>query len=119
MRRRHQGLKALFDNEEELLWPGEFINARTLVETRRDALTVPTMAVQNGPHGLFTWVVTANNAAEPRSIEVGPATDELTIVTAGLADGDRVVIAGQYRLQSKTPVVASLVQPSPLPQTAR
>jgi multidrug efflux system membrane fusion protein len=112
-------LKALFDNEEELLWPGEFINARTLVETRRDALTVPTMAVQNGPHGLFTWVVTANNAAEPRSIEVGPATDELTIVTAGLADGDRVVIAGQYRLQSKTPVVASLVQPSPLPQTAR
>jgi membrane fusion protein, multidrug efflux system len=90
-------LKALFANEDELLWPGEFINARTLVETRRDALTVPTAAIQNGPQGLLTWVVTANNTAEPRSIEVGPATGDLTIITAGLADGDRVVVAGQYR----------------------
>ena len=112
-------LKALFANEDELLWPGEFINARTLVETRRDALTVPTAAIQNGPQGLLTWVVTANNTAEPRSIEVGPATGDLTIITAGLADGDRVVVAGQYRLQSKTPVVASLMQPSLSPPAAR
>jgi multidrug efflux system membrane fusion protein len=112
-------LKALFSNEDELLWPGEFINARTLVETRRNALTVPTAAIQNGPQGLLTWVVTANNTAEPRSIEVGPATGDLTIITAGLADGDRVVVAGQYRLQSKTPVVASLMQPSLSPQAVR
>ena len=101
-------LKAMFANDDEALWPGEFVNARTLVETRQHALTVPTAAIQNGADGLFTWVVTANNVAEPRTIKVGPAADDVTIITAGLTDGDRVVIAGQYKLQPKAPVVAAL-----------
>jgi membrane fusion protein, multidrug efflux system len=105
-------LKAMFPNDDEILWPGEFVNARTLVDTRHNVLTIPTSSIQNGPQGVFTWVVTASNTAEPRPIEVGPATDDLTIVTAGLAEGDRVVVAGHYKLQSKAPVVASLIQPS-------
>jgi multidrug efflux system membrane fusion protein len=105
-------LKAMFPNDDEILWPGEFVNARTLVDTRRNVLTIPTSSIQNGPQGVFTWVVTANSTAEPRPIEVGPATDDLTIITAGLAEGDRVVVAGHYKLQSKAPVVASLIQPS-------
>jgi membrane fusion protein, multidrug efflux system len=112
-------LKALFDNEDEALWPGQFVNARTLVDTRRNALTVPTAAIQNGPQGVFTWIVTANNTAEPRMIEVGPTTGDLTIITAGLTEGDRVVIGGQYKLQSKAPVVASLTGPSTASQGAR
>jgi multidrug efflux system membrane fusion protein len=112
-------LKALFTNEDDALWPGEFVNARTLVDTRNSVLTVPTAAIQNGPQGVFTWVVTANNTAEPRPIEAGPATGEMTIVTSGLAEGDRVVVAGQYKLQSKVPVAASLMQPSPAPQALR
>jgi multidrug efflux system membrane fusion protein len=112
-------LKAVFANDDDALWPGEFVNARTLVDTRNGALTVPTAAIQNGPQGVFTWVVTANNTAEPRPIEVGTATGDMTIVTSGLAEGDRVVVAGQYKLQSKVPVAASLVQPSPAPQAAR
>jgi multidrug efflux pump subunit AcrB len=72
-----------------------------LVETRYNALTIPTAAIQNGPKGVFTWVVSADSTAEQRSIEVGPASGGRTIVTAGLADGDRVVVAGQYKLQSK------------------
>jgi multidrug efflux system membrane fusion protein len=83
---------------------------------RQDALTVPTAAIQNGADGLFTWVVTPNNTAEPRTIEVGPAADDVTIITAGLTDGDRVVIAGQYKLQPKAPVVAAL---APLASPAR
>ena len=112
-------LKAVFANEDESLWPGQFVNARTLVDTRRNALTVPTAAIQNGPQGAFTWVVMGNNTAEPRSIAIGPATGDLTIVTSGLAEGERVAVAGQYKLQSKVPVAPSLVRPSAPTQAAR
>jgi len=112
-------LKAVFANEDESLWPGQFVNARTLVDTRRNAVTVPTAAIQNGPQGVFTWVVMGNNTAEPRSIAIGPATGDLTIVTSGLAEGERVVVAGQYKLQSKVPVAPSLVRPSAPTQAAR
>jgi multidrug efflux system membrane fusion protein len=112
-------LKALFANEDDALWPGEFVNARVLVETRHNALTIPTAAIQNGPKGVFTWVVTADNVAEQRPIEAGPASGSLTIVTAGLADGDRVVVAGQYKLQSKVRVVASLMGPSQSSEAVR
>ena len=98
-------LKARFANDDDALWPGDFVNARILVETRRNALVVPSSAVQSGPKGLFTWVVAGNNTVEPHPIEVGPATGDLTIVAAGLTEGDRVVTAGQYKLQAKAPVV--------------
>jgi membrane fusion protein, multidrug efflux system len=100
-------LKALFPNEDETLWPGDFVNARLLVETRRDALVIPNAAVQSGPRGLFSWVVTREGTAEPRAIVVGPATDKLTIITGGLDEGERVVTAGHYKLQAKVRVVAS------------
>jgi multidrug efflux system membrane fusion protein len=97
-------LKAMFANEDERLWPGEFVNARVLVETRHDALAIPTPAVQRGQQGLFAWVVTEKNTVEARRIEVGPASGDLTIVTTGLTDGERVVTNGQYRLQVNAPV---------------
>jgi membrane fusion protein, multidrug efflux system len=112
-------LKAIFSNDDDILWAGEFVNARILVDTRHNALTIPTASVQSGPQGVFTWVVTANNTAEPRTIEVGAAAGDVTIVTAGLAEGDRVVVAGHYKLQSKAPVIASLIQPSPLARSGR
>ena len=59
-------LKAMFDNEDEKLWPGEFVNARLLIETRRDVIAVPTAAVQRGPQGLFAWVVKPDGVVEPR-----------------------------------------------------
>jgi membrane fusion protein, multidrug efflux system len=105
-------LKALFPNDDDALWPGDFVNARTLVETRRNALTVPNSAVQSGPKGLFTWVVAGNNTVEQHPIEVGPAAGDLTIVAAGLTEGDRVVTAGQYKLQAKTPVVMASLPPA-------
>jgi membrane fusion protein, multidrug efflux system len=105
-------LKALFPNDDDALWPGDFVNARILVETRRNALTVPSAAVQSGPKGLFTWVVAGNNTVEPHPIEVGPATGDLTIVAAGLTEGDRVVTAGQYKLQAKAPVVMASLPPA-------
>ena len=92
-------LKAMFANADERLWPGEFVNARVLVETRRDALVIPSTAIQRGPQGLFAWVVTAAKTAAARPIKVGPTSGDLTIVTDGLAAGERVVTDGQYKLQ--------------------
>jgi multidrug efflux system membrane fusion protein len=100
-------LKAMFANEDERLWPGEFVNARVLVENRRDALAIPTPAVQRGQQGLFAWVVTDKNTVEARRIELGPASGDLTIITAGLAEGERVVTNGQYRLQVNAPVAVT------------
>jgi multidrug efflux system membrane fusion protein len=112
-------LKALFPNDDDALWPGDFVNARMRLETRRDALVIPSAAVQSGPQGLFTWVVAANNTVEPRPIEVGPATDDAAIVVKGLVEGERVVTAGQYKLQAKAPVVTASLPPSPTPGSVR
>ncbi|MGH8263905.1 MAG: efflux RND transporter periplasmic adaptor subunit [Steroidobacteraceae bacterium] len=97
-------LKAMFDNKDEKLWPGEFVNARLLVETRKDALVIPNIAVQRGPKGLFTWIVKPDNTVESRPIEISATTGDQTIVTAGVKDGERVVTDGQYKLQIGSPV---------------
>jgi multidrug efflux system membrane fusion protein len=97
-------LKAMFANQDERLWPGEFVNARLLFETRRAALAVPSTAVQRGPQGLFTWVVNDQNIAQTRKIETGPTAGDLTIIASGLAEGERVVTDGQYKLQQDVPV---------------
>ena len=100
-------LKAVFANDDERLWPGEFVNARLLLETRSDALAIPSAAIQRGPQGLFVWIATADNTAAVRPLRVGPTTGDLTIVDAGLEEGDRVVTDGQFKLQAKTPVSVS------------
>ena len=100
-------LKAMFPNEDDRLWPGEFVNARVLLETRHAALAIPTPAVQRGQKGLFAWVVTDKSTVEARPIELGPVSGDLTIVTAGLSDGERVVTNGQYRLQANATVAVS------------
>src|SRR5262249_23496546 len=97
-------LKAVFPNQDERLWPGEFVNARLLLETRVNVVVVPSSAVQRGPQGLLTWTITPGNTAVTRRIEVGPTTGGLTIVTSGLSEGDRVVTDGQYKLQANVPV---------------
>jgi len=100
-------LKALFANADERLWPGQFVNARLLLETRKDVLVVPNAAVQRGPKGLFVWVVKSNNTVEARPIETGPSMGDQTIVTAGIAEGDRVVTGGHYKLKPNATVSIS------------
>lgn len=105
-------LKATFANKDERLWPGEFVNARLLVETRKNVLTVPSIAVQRGPQGLLAWVVGEGNVAKAVPIEVGPTTGDLTIVTSGLEEGARVVTNGYYKLQQNSPVTITASQPA-------
>lgn len=108
-------LKALFPNTDERLWPGAFVNARVLFETRAAATTVPSVAVQRGPQGLFVWGIGADNAAQMRPITVGPPADDVTIVTTGVEVGDRVVTEGAYRL---LPGVKVTVSPAAEPTRA-
>ena len=98
-------LKATFPNTDDNLWPGQFVNARVRVETRANALVMPTTAVQRGAQGLFAWVVSETNTALARPVKLGPASGDQTIVTQGLDPGDRVVTDGQYKLQLDAPVV--------------
>jgi multidrug efflux system membrane fusion protein len=97
-------LKAMFANNDEKLWPGEFVNARILLGTKKDVVVIPPVAVQRGPHGLFTWIVKPDNTVEPRPIQTSTTTGDRTIVTSGVSDGDRVVTDGQYKLQTNAPV---------------
>jgi len=92
-------IKAEFDNRNNLLWPGEFVNVRILVSMRSNALTVPSAAVQRGTDGLFVYVVKPDTTVEARPVKVGADTGEFTVVDSGLRAGEQVVVDGQYRLQ--------------------
>jgi membrane fusion protein, multidrug efflux system len=92
-------LKATFPNYDERLWPGEFVRARVLVNTLKDAVTIPSAAVQRSSQGLLAWVIKPDATAENRPIETGPSVHDMTVVTNGLSPGERVVVSGQYRLK--------------------
>jgi multidrug efflux system membrane fusion protein len=109
-------VKATFPNPHDALWPGEFINARVLVRTEHNALTVPSNAIQRGPNGMFTYVVKADSTVEARPLKVGDESGTLTVITDGLKDGEQVVLSNQYRLQPGARVRSVAAVP---PSTAR
>jgi multidrug efflux system membrane fusion protein len=92
-------LKATFENRNDALWPGQFVNCRILLQQRHDAITVPSVAVQRGPEGMFAYVVKADSTVDVRPIETSQEIDGLTVIAGGLQPGERVVTSNQYRLQ--------------------
>lgn len=97
-------LKAIFRNPKHALWPNQFVKARMLLTTEKDALVVPATAVQRGPNGTFAYVVDQAGKAAVRPIEVETTTGDLAIIARGLEGGDPVVTEGQYRLAPGAPV---------------
>jgi multidrug efflux system membrane fusion protein len=91
-------LKARFDNEDERLWPGEFVSLRVVLSTRRGVTTVPQQTVQQGPNGHYAYVIKPDNTVERRAVEVASIQDGIAVVTKGLTAGEKVVVDGQYRL---------------------
>src|ERR1700719_1864958 len=91
--------KATFSNTHNTLWPGQYVNARVLVRTERNALTLPSSAVQLGPNGPFTYVVKSDSTLEVRPLKLGEESNGKTIVKSGIALNERVVTSNQYRLQ--------------------
>jgi membrane fusion protein, multidrug efflux system len=97
-------LKAVFQNQQLDLWPGQFVNVRLLVDTRRQGLTLPSIAVNQGPNGDFVYVIRPDLTAEVRAVKVGTGEGGLTLIENGVAEGDNVVIDGQYLLKSNAHV---------------
>ena len=92
-------LKAVFPNEKLTLWPGQFVNARLLLEVRQGAV-VPASVVQRGPEGPYAFVVSEDMAVQMRKLKVGPVEQEQALIEEGLSPGERVVVDGQYKLQA-------------------
>jgi RND family efflux transporter MFP subunit len=94
-------LKASFPNKDHVLWPGQFVDVRLLLETRRNAVTVPPGAVQRGPQGEFVFVVLGNGTVQMRNVRssTSNAGGGAALIEAGLAAGERVVTDGQLKLR--------------------
>ncbi len=91
-------LKATFDNNDERLWPGEFVNVRLILGTRKGVPTVPAQTVQEGPDGKYVYVIKSDGTVTRRGVEVASVQDGIAVVTKGLTAGESVVVDGQYRL---------------------
>src|SRR6267378_119998 len=97
-------LKANFSNQANLLWPGELVNARLLVDVRHDGLTVPAAVVQQGAKGPYAYVVNADSTVAIRQIKVAQISDGQALIDSGLKANEQVVVDGQYKLQPGTHV---------------
>jgi membrane fusion protein, multidrug efflux system len=91
-------LKATFDNNDERLWPGEFVNVRLILSTRKGVPTVPAQTVQEGPDGKYVYIIKPDDTVARQSVEVASVQDGIAVVTKGLTAGQPVVVDGQYRL---------------------
>src|SRR5216683_6614522 len=91
-------LKATFANDDERLWPGEFVNVRVVLSVRKGVPTVPAQTVQDGPSGHYAYVIKDDSTVERREVSVAAVQDGIAVVTKGLSPGEKVVVDGQYRL---------------------
>jgi len=97
-------LKATFPNTAHLLWPGQLVNARLLIDTRKDGLTIAAPAVQQGQTGSYVYVISPGGKAEVRPVTVAQIFEGQALIDSGLEANETVVIDGQYRLQQGSPV---------------
>jgi multidrug efflux system membrane fusion protein len=97
-------LKANFDNRDNALWPGQFVNVRLLLRVRSEVVTIPAEVAQRGLNGTFAYVVKADQSVEQRPIKIDYSRDGVTVVEEGLRSGEVVVLDGQYKLRAGTRV---------------
>jgi membrane fusion protein, multidrug efflux system len=106
-------LKATFQNKDKRLWPGEFVNVVLNISTVRNAITVPTKAVQSGQQGDYVFVVSKDGTADPHQVMTVGTYQNLTLVKSGLTPGDTVIVDGQLRVAPKGKVtIQSSLPPS-------
>ena len=92
-------LKATFANENLRLWPGQFVNTRLLLTTRKDSPVVPASVVQRGPDGAFAFVIQDDQTVAMRPLKVAQIESGMALIDEGLKPGEHVVVDGQYKLQ--------------------
>ena len=106
-------LKAVFDNKNHALWPGQSVSTRLLVKTLKDATVVPDDAIQHGSDGLYAYAVKQDNKAELRKLKVSYSIDGRSVVDDGLSPGQQVITAGQYKVQPGTLVSTAVASSEP------
>src|SRR5215510_10956214 len=106
-------LKAVFDNKDHALWPGQSVSTRLLIKTLKDATVVPDDAVQHGNDGLYAYTVNTENKAEFRKIKVTNSIDGRSVVDEGLSPGQQVITAGQYKVRPGTLVGTTVADATP------
>ena len=105
-------LKAEFPNANLQLWPGQFVNVRVLMDTRRQVVVVPTAAIQRGPNGTLVYVLRDDSTVTVRPVKLSQQDEIQSVVDAGLQAGERVVTTGFARLTEGTAVTVSSVEDS-------
>jgi multidrug efflux system membrane fusion protein len=98
-------LRAEFANEDDSLFPNQFVNVQLLIDTLRDTTVVPTSAIQRGAPGTFVYLVSADNTVAVKPVTLGPASGERVAIQSGLTSGDRVVVDGADKLRNGAKVV--------------
>jgi membrane fusion protein, multidrug efflux system len=109
-------LKAVFPNEDDMLWPGEFVHAHLQLEIRNNAVTVPAEVVQRGPHDLYVFVVNGNSTVERRAVQVGPVQDGVAVIDKGLLVGEQAITDGQFKLRPGAKVAITTLPTQTKPQ---
>ncbi|MGY3551283.1 multidrug efflux system membrane fusion protein [Bradyrhizobium sp. USDA 4472] len=107
-------LKAVFDNKDHTLWPGQSVSTRLLVRTLKDATIVPDDAVQHSTNGLYAYTVGPDNKAEVHKIKVSYAIDGRSVVDEGLSPGQQVITGGQYKVQPGSVVSTTVASSDPV-----
>ena len=97
-------MKATFPNEDLQLWPGQFVNARLLLTTRKGGLVVPASVVQRGPEGSYAFVIKEDQTVAVQPVKVAQIENGEALINEGLHPGQEVVVDGQYRLQAGSKV---------------
>ena len=97
-------LKAVFSNEDNVLWPNQFVNIHLLLETRKNATVIPSAAVQQGPQGSYVYVVKPDKTVEARNVNPSLTEGNLTQIASGISPDEVVVTDGQDKLQTGTHV---------------
>jgi multidrug efflux system membrane fusion protein len=106
-------LKGTFPNAQLQLWPGQFVNVRLLIDTRRGAIVVPSAAVQQGPNGAFVYVVGKDGKAAIRPVTIAQQDEARAVVASGLQSGETVVTSGFVRLTEGTSVTIAKPEAPP------
>ena len=98
-------LRAIFDNEQEILFPNQFVNVKLLVDTLQDTDIVPVAAIQHGAPGAFVYVVKPDRTAAVHKVKLGPGDGQHIAVLDGLQPGEKVVVDGSDRLREGAKII--------------